>query len=108
MRPISFPVTILRLAELVPPTFGAAGDWPMWRHDPALTGYQPTPGGMTKEFRIPAPERTDSRLAEPPTEAVLIRAEQQRDLVALREEVGRDAVELIADALQNLCEAVDD
>ena len=47
MRPISFPVAILLLVALVPPTSGADGDWPMWRHDPALTGYQPTPGAMT-------------------------------------------------------------
>jgi hypothetical protein len=62
MRPISFPVTIVLLMVPMLPTYGAGGDWRMWRHDPALTGYQPTPGGVTKEFRIPAPERTDSSL----------------------------------------------
>ena len=52
MRPISIPAMIFLLVALVPPTSGADGDWPMWRHDPALTGYQPTPGAMTKEPRI--------------------------------------------------------
>jgi hypothetical protein len=33
-------------------TLGADGDWPMWRYDPALTSYQPTPGAMEKEPRI--------------------------------------------------------
>jgi hypothetical protein len=31
---------------------GADGDWPMWRHDPALTAYQPTPGAMASEPRV--------------------------------------------------------
>jgi hypothetical protein len=52
MRPISFPAAIPLLLALAAPTFGADGDWPMWRHDPALTGYQPTPGAMAKEPRI--------------------------------------------------------
>ncbi len=52
MRPISLPATILLLVALVPPTSGAEDDWPMWRHDPALTGFQPTPGAMAKEPHI--------------------------------------------------------
>ena len=54
MRLILFPAAILLLMALVPLTSGADGDWPMWRHDPALTGYQPTPGAMAKEPRIVA------------------------------------------------------
>ncbi len=52
MRPISFPAMILQLVALVPVASGADGDWPMWRHDPALTGYEATPGAMSKEPRI--------------------------------------------------------
>ncbi len=52
MRPMSFPATILLLVALVRPISGADGDWPMWRHDTALTGYQPSPGRMTEEPRI--------------------------------------------------------
>ena len=55
MRQIPFPATILLLAAIVPPASPADGDWPMWRHDPALTGYQPTPGAMAKEPRIRRP-----------------------------------------------------
>src|SRR5689334_20122408 len=40
------------LLSLAPPILGADGDWPMWRHDPALTGYQPAPGAMAREPRI--------------------------------------------------------
>src|SRR3954470_22976537 len=40
------------LLVLSPPILGADGDWPMWRHDPAQTGYQPIPGAMTGEPRI--------------------------------------------------------
>ena len=40
------------LITLSPPGIGSDGDWPMWRHDPALTGYQPTPEAMAKEPRI--------------------------------------------------------
>ncbi len=47
----------LLILSLVPltlssPAQGADGDWPMWRHDTALTAYQPVPGAMTKEPRI--------------------------------------------------------
>jgi outer membrane protein assembly factor BamB len=45
-------VTITLLLALTPPILGADGDWPMWRHDPALTGYQPAPGAMAREPRI--------------------------------------------------------
>ncbi len=30
------------------------GDWPMWRHDGRLTGYQPLPGGMLRPPQIVA------------------------------------------------------
>ena len=40
------------LLTLALPTLGADGDWPMWRRDSALTGYQPTPGAMAKEPRV--------------------------------------------------------
>ena len=30
----------------------AGGDWPMWRHDTSLTGYQPLPAAMKKAPRI--------------------------------------------------------
>src|SRR5436190_5392176 len=31
-----------------------SGDWPIWRHDTRLTGYQPTPGAMTRPPRVVA------------------------------------------------------
>lgn len=42
---------------LATPLFGAEGDWPMWRHDPTLSGHQPVPGSMTKEPRVLARHR---------------------------------------------------
>src|SRR6267142_5209083 len=32
----------------------ADGDWPMWRHDAHLSGYQPLPGAMTEAPRVRA------------------------------------------------------
>jgi hypothetical protein len=52
MRPITMPATISLLLALAAPTLGGDGDWPMWRHDPILTGYQPTPGAMARAPRI--------------------------------------------------------
>src|SRR5437773_2211633 len=30
----------------------AEGDWPMWRHDTQLSGYQPLPGAMSSAPRV--------------------------------------------------------
>jgi hypothetical protein len=46
------PYLIAALLALAPPTLGAEGDWPMCRHDPALTGFQPTLGAMAEEPRV--------------------------------------------------------
>src|SRR5437879_5194176 len=34
------------------PASAADGQWPMWRHDGRLTGYQPLPGAMKQEPRV--------------------------------------------------------
>lgn len=52
MRTTSILAMIPVLLALTTPAPAAGGDWPMWRHDPSQTGYQPTPGAMTREPRI--------------------------------------------------------
>src|SRR6185312_6260294 len=53
MRTASYPIAVacclLACSSSAP---GADGDWPMWRHDPSLTAYQPTPGAMASEPRV--------------------------------------------------------
>src|SRR4051812_28567810 len=50
MTPVVRALTLVLF--LASPGLGADGDWPMWRHDMSLTGYQPAPGAMSKDPRI--------------------------------------------------------
>src|SRR5436309_1754568 len=43
---------ILLLSVALTAFAGTIGEWPMWRGDPALTGFQPLPGAMKKAPRI--------------------------------------------------------
>src|SRR5262245_1895102 len=43
---VSGTAALLSAAEEKPPAAAPASDWPMYRHDPALTGVSPIKGGL--------------------------------------------------------------
>ncbi len=48
---MAFPSLLSGLPSLATVAFTAPGDWPMWRGDGRLTGYQPLPGTMKTPLR---------------------------------------------------------
>jgi outer membrane protein assembly factor BamB len=47
-----FICTLTFIIYLAVPVAAAPGDWPMWRHDSTLTGFQPLPAAMTNAPRV--------------------------------------------------------
>jgi hypothetical protein len=79
-RILGFHFCALLAAIFAPTALAADGDWPMWRHDTALTGYQNMPGAMRSEPRILARHFVGAGIGVP-TFADLLRSGRDSEIL---------------------------